>query len=119
MRTLALSRSLTVTLDGSGDGTAQLGPTSPGELWLPSVISVGTDQLSSAITNEAQCKVYCGAVVSQPNFVDGTLSGSTGDSTGNAAGQQIHPGQYVWAVWSGGDAGVQATVQVQGTRQVP
>lgn len=116
-RTLVLSVAVPVVLDGTGGGTAQAGPASPGETWLPQVVSVGAAE--SAVLAEAQCKIYAGESASQPNFVDGTLSGSTGDSTSNVAGQVLYPGQYLWAVWTGGDAGVTAVMNVTGTRTVP
>lgn len=116
MRTLSLTRTANVTLTG-GAGTAQLGPVSPGETWYPTVASVSTEE--STVTDEAQCKIYCGPLPSQAYYVDGTLSGSTGDSTGNVAGQVIRPGSYVWAVWSGGDSGAVAVLNIQGTRTVP
>ena len=34
MRTLTLSASANVTLDGSGDGTAYIGPTLPGQVYV-------------------------------------------------------------------------------------
>jgi len=66
---------------------------------------------------EAQCKIYAGPSATQPYYIDGTLSGSTGDSSTNVAGLAISRTQipYLWAVWSGGDAGAQATLQVTGT----
>ena len=116
--TVPLNQSAVVTLNGAGGGTAQLGPVNAREMWLPAVVSVKTNQAPGTIVNEAQCKIYAGADISDPNFVDGTLSGSTGDSTGNAAGQQIDSGEYVFAVWSGGDAGVQGRVNVQGSKVI-
>jgi hypothetical protein len=116
--TVLLNQSATVILNGSGSGTAQLGPRSAREMWQPAVVAVKTNQLPAAIVNQAECLVYCGADATEPNFVDGTLSGSTGDSTSNVAGQQINCGEYVFAVFSGGDAGVQARVNVQGTKVI-
>jgi hypothetical protein len=104
--------SQSVTLNASGNGTVQLGPYYTHERWQLTSVSV------SASTNvkEAQCKIYVGSNVSQGNYVDGTLSGSTGDSTGRLAGYVVGHGVYLWAVWSGGDVGAVATMQVQGTR---
>lgn len=116
MRTLTLSATASVTLSG-GAGTAQVGPTFPGESWLPVTASVGAQE--TTITDEAQCKVYVGPSATQPYYVDGTLSGSTGDSTTNVTGKVVYPGSYIWAVWSGGDNGAQVTLNVAGTRVVP
>jgi hypothetical protein len=99
-RSITLSATGSVVLDSHGNGTVGIGPTLPGTSWLPTVASVS----ASSNTNEAQCKVYAGAMVLQPYYVDGTLSGSTGDSTVNITGQIIYPGQYVFAVWTLGQS---------------
>lgn len=117
MRILSLSASVSTTLDANGNGTAQGGPTLPGTAWLPTIASVSTNE--ETVTNEAECKIYAGSYAGNGTFVDGTLSGSTGDSTQNIAGKTIYPGQYVWAVWTNGDPGVQAFLNVTGTRRVP
>jgi hypothetical protein len=114
--TVTLSQSAVVTLNGQGGGTAHLGPVNQRETWTPSVVSVKTNQ--TVIIAEAQCKIYCGPDASDPNYVDGTLSGSTGDSTANISGQTVTCGEYIWAVWSGGDAGAQGRVIVSGTKQL-
>jgi hypothetical protein len=103
----------TVALDGSGNGTAKLGPVGAREVWQPSVASV------SVATNaaEASCKILVGDPVSQ-TFVDGTLSGSTGDSTDRVSAYSIPLGWFVWAKWAGGDPGAVATLSVGGTRTV-
>src|SRR5580693_6508180 len=118
MPVVPLNQSAVVTLNGAGAGTAQLGPVNARETWSPAVASVKTNQDAATIVNEAQCKIYIGADASDPNYVDGTLSGSTGDSTGNVAGQEVDCGEYVWAVWSGGDAGAQGRLNVQGTKVI-
>jgi hypothetical protein len=107
-------RSATVRLDGAGNGTVKLGPAGSAETWAPAVasFSVSTNVL------EAQCKVYVGDVVTQANFVDGSLSGSTGDATGRVGAYVLTQGQYVWAVWTGGDPGAVATLVVGGMKQV-
>jgi hypothetical protein len=104
----------TVILNGSGAGTARAGPISARETWQPAVASVSV----ATNTSEAQCKIYIGDSVSPANFIDGTLSGSTGDSTGNVAGSQVPLGYYIWAVWSGGDAGQVATLNVSGAKTI-
>jgi hypothetical protein len=116
--TVTLNQSAVVTLNGAGAGTAQLGPIGERESWAPAVVSVKTNQAPGSIVNEAQCKIYAGPDTSDSNFVDGTLSGSTGDSTGNVAGQSVVCGEYVFAVWTGGDAGAQGRVIVSGTKQL-
>lgn len=107
-----------VTLDADGNGTTRIGPVSAREWWSPAVVSVRTNQAIADITSEAACRIFCGSDTSEQNYVDGTLSGSTGDSTGNVAGQEIQVGQYIWAQWTGGDPGAQAWLNVSGTKNL-
>ena len=117
MRIQPLTRSGSVTLNGSGNGTVQLGPSHANEQWQPSIVSVSCSQ--AVTTGTCQCQIYCGPAATQAYFVDGTFSGDTGDSSNAVAGQILWPGTYVFAVFTGGVAGAVATVMVQGTRQVP
>jgi hypothetical protein len=115
--TADLVTSAVVTLDANGNGTALIGPINARESWQPQVVSVKTNQAPGTVINEAQCRIFCGADTSDPNYVGGTLSGSTGDSTGNISAT-VYCGQYVFAVWSGGDAGAQGRMNVTGTKQL-
>ena len=114
MRQFPLSVSVSVTLNGSGAGTASIGPSFPRESWDVSVVSVSC----SSNTNEAICKVYAGPQATQGNFADGTTWGSTGDSTSSFSAP-VYLGSKVLAVWTGGDIGATATLVVTGTRRIP
>jgi hypothetical protein len=105
----------TVKLDGSGNGTARTGPRGSREVWAPAVAAFS---VSVPVTNEAQCKIYVGDQPIPANLVDGSLSGSTGDSTGHVGGRLVRLGEYIWAVWTGGDAGSVATLTITGMKQV-
>ena len=111
--TVPLNVSAPVTLDGSGNGTARAGPSNLREVWTPEQASVKV----SSNTAEAQCKVYEGEQADDSNYVGGTLSGSTGDSTTNVYGP-LYVGQYIWAVWTGGDPGATAYLNVTGTKTI-
>src|SRR5215469_15657174 len=91
-----------VQLDGSGNGTASLGPTGHGITWTLGTISVHTAQAVS--TGTCQCTTYVGDDASATNFADATFSGDTGDSTDAASGRIVRLGKKVFAVWSGGVA---------------
>jgi hypothetical protein len=116
-KTLTLTRTASVVLDGSGGGTVQVGPSSPGEIWSPAQVSVSCS--ATVTTGTCQCNIYAGAGPSQGTFVDGTFSGDTGDTTDAIGGRQVNPGQSVFVVWSGGVPGATATAVVNGTRTVP
>lgn len=117
MTTVPLSLSDAVKLDGSGNGKVRLGPSGARETWTVSYVHVQTNQAPGTITNEAQCFIYIGAA-SPDQFVDSTSSGSTGDSTDSASAYPLALGEYVWAVWNGGDSGVQGILRVTGTKDV-
>ena len=114
MTNVPLNESATVTLNGAGAGTAKLGPISAREVWTPSRIAVK----ASSATSEAQCLIYVGDQAIDSNFIDGTFSGSSGDATDAAAAAQIKVGAWIWAKWTGGDAGATATLTVTGTKAV-
>lgn len=111
-----LDDSVSVTLDGSGNGTVKLGPISAREIWSPVSASVKTNQ--TTITNEARCAIYVGWTATQDNFRDQTFTGSSGDSTDKVGGKPVKSGNFIWAVWTGGDPGAVATLNVAGTKEI-
>lgn len=104
-----------VTLNGSGAGTAFLGPLTAREVWRPVSASVRVNQNP---TNEAQCTIYVGQSATQENFRDQTFTGSSGDSTDKVGGKPVKVGDKIWAVWTGGDAGQRASINVIGKKDV-
>lgn len=117
MPTVDLNESGFVTLDSSGNGFVRIGPGEPAAQWKPSVISVSVN------TNvlESDCNIFAGPSPVQSYYVDGTHSGSTGDSTDRILGKTISRTRlgYIWAVWTGGDPRSQATVNVVGDKVLP
>lgn len=117
MQTVGLYETGVVVLDGNGNGTVRIRPDGSRERWLPTVASVSVD------TNvaEADCSVYAGPAATQQWFIEGTHSGSTGDSTDRISGKVISRTQlpYVFAVWTGGDPGSTGTLTVTGTKEIP
>jgi len=101
-----------VTLDGSGNGTAILGPQRVREHWQPTSASVSV----ATNTLEAQCSVFMGATANASTLLGQTATGSTGDTCGFAGGNQdMQTGMVITAIWKGGDPGSVATVVVNGT----
>lgn len=111
---VTLSQSFQVVLDGSGNGTAQGGPTGPNEVWTPSNVYVEC----STNVNEATCKVYAGPSATSPYAKDITVDGSTGDAT-DKCNLPIPKGWFVFAVWSAGDPGATAYMNIDYTKSVP
>lgn len=109
-----------VTLDGSGNGTARIGPLTAREIWYPANASVKTEFLTgqTAPVKESQCQIFVGQTATSDNFRDNTFSGSSGDSSGKVAGKPVKKGDYIFAVWTAGDAGVRAQLNVTGEKDV-
>lgn len=116
MRTLTLTRSASITLDGSGNGTAQIGPAVPGEVWHPVAVNISSS--GNAPTTVATCFIYAGGAVSQGAFIDSTYN-VLGAASGVIEGKVVYPGQYIFAVFSACNVGATATLAVNGTRTVP
>ncbi len=114
MTEVALSVYASVTLSASGGGTVKVGPPAHGVLWRPAVASV---RVSSA-TLSPTCKLYVGPAATDGYFVDGTYTGNQ-NSTDAVKGQVLELGSYVWAVWTGGDVGAEATLTVGGVKEIP
>lgn len=118
----------TVILDGSGNGSAAITPGAPspgggvgvgrnsGLTW--DVVGVAVS-VSSA-NNQAQCSAYVSyGIQSQTpyDFQGQTATGSTGDTDTLTA--TLKPGDWITAVWKGGDPGAIATMRVLGTVNPP
>lgn len=110
-----LNENGSVVLDGNGNGQVAIGPLSAREVWNPSMVHVSANQDA---VSEAQCQIFIGDVPIAPNFRDGTFSGSAGDSSDSVGGSVVKCGHKIIAVWSGGDAGVVATLAVTGTKEI-
>jgi len=116
-RTLPLSASASVTLDGNGNGTAEVGPSLPGEVWSPGSTGI---TCGGAIpdTGTPTVFIYAGNGISTSTFIDSTYN-VTSASSSMISGKSLYAGQLVFAVWSGGPPNETATLAVNGTRQVP
>jgi hypothetical protein len=116
-RTLSLAKSVSVVLDSNGDGTAEIGPVLPGEVWSPGSTSI---TCSGAIpeTGSPTVFIYAGNGISTSTFIDSTYN-VTGASSSMIAGKQLYAGQQVAAVWTAGPPDQVATLAVNGTRSVP
>lgn len=113
--TVPLYEYATTVLDQFGNGQAQVGPISAREVWTPSNVHVSADQPP---VTDSQCSVFVGDIISPQNFRDQTFSGSSGDQTDACSSDIVKCGNYIFAVWSNGDAGVTATMVVTGTKVI-
>jgi len=119
--TLPLNETGTVVLDGSGNGTLAMRPDGSREYWLPELVSEAAPNPAGGIpASEARFDLYIGHKVAQQYFVDGTYTGSSGNSTDKVNGYTVgrHADAQIIGVWTGGDPGAVATMRVQGTKEL-
>lgn len=107
-RRVPLNVQTSVVLDGSGNGTAFLGPRI-GQKWNVTNAAV----LVPNAVKVPQASWYAGGQPIPGNFVDGTFTGNL-DATGRISNFSITSGNYVFAVWTGGDPGATATLSILG-----
>lgn len=110
---IPLTATASVTLNASGNGTIEFGPSRSRDSWRIDSVSVNV----STRVKEAQCKIYAGLGAMQSTFVDSTFTASSGDTT-DAVNKTIRAGEKLTAVLTGGDAGAVASVNVYGTQTV-
>jgi len=124
-----LNENVTVTLDGSGNGTARISPGQPGApgsgvgasrnsglKWDVSGVAVSVaTKVSESV---AKCFISYGIQSATPlDFQGQTQTGSTGDTCTVSA--SLRPGDWVTVTWTGGDPGALATMRVFGTLELP
>jgi len=109
MPQIQLLKSVTVVLEGGNGTSPPLGPSSSGETWQLSGVSL---QASSNV------KEAIGSVYLNGSLVGTTTWASTGDTGVATSLVQVMTGQVLTASWTGGDDGAVATMTVLGTRTV-
>jgi hypothetical protein len=128
-----LDDSVTVTLDGSGNGVAKWTPgqtasnvadaggASPGRNsgYSANVTGVGVSVLTNVAEAQASCYVSFGIQSATANDFQGqTQTGSTGDTCTVNTGA-LRPGDWITVKWTGGDANGVATMKLFGTVNPP
>lgn len=124
-----LNESVSIKLNGSGNGTARISPGQPG---APGS-GVGASRYSglewnlqgvavsagfTAAQAQASCFISYGVQSAGPQDLQGqTQTGSTGDTCTVTA--TLRPGDWVTVSWTGGDANAVATMRVFGTVTPP
>jgi hypothetical protein len=103
-----VSPNASVKLDGSGGGQVSLTPPS-GTVWRLRLAAVST----TSTAKQPQAFLYRGSSSGPVEQIDSTYLGNSA-SSGKVAGAPFFPGQVLWAVWKGGDAGAVATLQAYG-----
>lgn len=100
-----------VKFTAAGGATAQVGPQGVGETWSLDQCFVST---SVGQLDAAQAIVYVGPAAIPAYAVTGSIIG--GGSQFGLGGVGLKPGDFVFAVWTGGTSGATAYLKVTGTR---
>lgn len=108
----ALNLSADVVLDASGNGRLELGPDSGPPYWNVTKYVVSTDRPGQAPV--PQCSVYLDSE-DKNGLQDSTYDGSK-DAT--ECDIDMQRGQHLIAVWTGGQAGDEASLSVTGWKDV-
>lgn len=110
-RSVPLTASGQVTLNGSGAGQVQIGPSLPGTSWTPTSVSVIVAPVSTTTVSEF--------FVYGPNgeFLGGTYTGD--NNSCGLSGVILYPGQVLTGKWIQGNPGAVAVLTVKGTQDIP
>jgi len=107
-REIPLLKFLQVTLDVSGNGTVEMGPSLNGVTWHVTSIAISVEPRPS--TSEPECAVY-----QKGTFIGGSYSGSLDSANGS---WELQTQEKIKAVWTGGDAGKTATLTLMGKETI-
>jgi hypothetical protein len=111
------TKTVSLTLDGSGNGIAQVGPFF-NETWHPSTCNISMTGAIPSSGTPATCTLSIGFQQAGAMFVDSTYQ-VNGAASSVIDGQVVYYGQYIFATWANGNAGATATLTVSGTKTIP
>jgi hypothetical protein len=98
-------------IGASGGVTLRVGPAGVGSKWALDQAGIST---STGQADASTCAVYAGPQAIESFFVAQSYAG--GGSSVGLPGLSLSPGEFVWAVWSGGVNGANATLKVTGVK---
>ena len=100
-------------VSGSGAATVSIGPQGLGTTWYPQQVTVST---STGAADTATAAAYMGSVALS-NLQGGQSYAGGGDVIPLGIAQMT-PGDLLWVVWTGGNPGDTATINIIGTQDV-
>jgi hypothetical protein len=98
-----------VVINGSGIAQLQLGPSGIGQRWRATYCQIAT---STGANDASTCSIYLGPLAIGP-LVGGQSYAGGGDSVG-LPGAVMQPGDFLWALWTGGTPGAIASLAIYG-----
>jgi hypothetical protein len=99
-------------ISAAGTLTLDVGPAGLGVLWFPASATLTT---TSGINDSSTCNVYLGPSGQPVTLVATAFPG--GAAVVSLPVPSMAPGQYLIAVWTGGNSGDVAAFNIQGTMQ--
>ena len=105
----------TATVNGSGSATVTVGPHGLGTRWYPKKGDINT---TSGPNDASTCQVFIGPAASAMDTLGAGQSYAGGGDTFGLSGEMLQPGEFVTAVWTGGNPGDVATLRVTGSQIV-
>jgi hypothetical protein len=102
-----------VVVNAQGVAKLSLGPSGLGNVWRPSYCQIAT---TSGASDTSTCSLYIGPLPIGP-LVGGQSYAGGGDSIGLPS-VTMQPGDFVWAIWTGGKTGDIASLVVYGDQTV-
>ena len=97
-------------VSAAGTATASIGPAGLGTIWYPAQATIST---TTGAADNSTCQIYLGAQ-GVPNLLVGQSYAAGGDTVALAV-PAMAVGQLLIAVWSGGNSGDLATINILGT----
>jgi hypothetical protein len=97
-------------ISSKGVATVSIGPAGLGTVWYPAQATIST---TTGATDTSTCQIYLGAQ-GVPNLLVGQSYAGGGDTVALAV-PAMAVGQLLIAVWSGGNSGDKATINILGT----
>ncbi len=98
-------------IGAGGSVTLRVGPSGVGSSWALDQAGLST---STGANDSSTVAVFAGPQAISSFFVAQSYAG--GGSSVGLTGLALVPGEFVWAVWSGGTPGANATVKVSGQK---
>lgn len=105
----------TAVVNAQGQAVAFVGPSGLGTRWY---VKKGDISTTTGANDTSTCQIFIGpSVAGMDQFSAGQSYAGGGDTFG-LAGEDLQPGWYITAIWSGANPGDTATLRVTGDQVV-
>lgn len=105
----------TAVVSGGGTAKVVVGPQAVGTRWYPKKGDINT---TSGANDASTCQIFIGPSTVATDTLGAGQSYAGGGDTFGLSGEMLQPGEFVTAVWTGGNPGDIATLRVTGNQVV-